>query len=105
MSLFVVHYAYSAETANERSLVRHEHAKYLASLQQDGALVLSGPYTDGTGALFLVRADSAQSCSAYFDDDPFWSAGLVEGRAVRQFLVGFGLPDETDRVMVPSPTR
>lgn len=102
MGLCVVEYDYSPESADDRSQVRPDHAAYLAGLAQDGKMILSGPYTDGTGALFLVRAESEEDCQTCFDADPFWTAGLVAGRRFHRFLLGFGLPDETDRVVRPA---
>lgn len=101
MGLQVALYRYSADTADERTKVRPDHAAFLTDLNQRGHLVLSGPYPDGSGALLMVRSDSESECRRLLDDDPFWQAGLVDGRELRGFLVGFGLPDETDRVARP----
>ena len=101
MGLYVVLYAYSAHLAEARQRVRPDHAAYLADLERRGLLVLSGPYADGTGALLLVRADGEEDCCTELNADPFWTAGLVDGREIRRFKVGFGLPDETDRVVRP----
>jgi uncharacterized protein YciI len=103
MSLYLVQYAYSADCAGGRQQVRPAHAEYLAELEADGLLVLCGPYTDGSGALFLMRSETEEDCLRIFDADPFWKSGLVDDRRVDQFLVGFGLPDETDRVVRPGP--
>ncbi|MFC5676016.1 YciI family protein [Aeromicrobium endophyticum] len=96
----MVQYAYSVG-GEERQYVRPKHAGYLASLEESGALVLSGPYADGMGAVFLYRAVDREACESLVRADPFWQGGFVDEWSVREFLVGFGLPDETDRVVVP----
>lgn len=105
MGLYAVQYEYSADEAPDRQRVRPDHAAYLKELDTKQLLVLSGPYTDGTGALLMVRGDSEEGCRRLLDSDPFWMAGLVRGRRISQFSVGFGLPAESDRVIPPTTTR
>lgn len=105
MGLHVALYGYTASTADDRTKVRPDHAAFLADLDRRGHLVLSGPYPDGSGALLMVRAENAAQCRTLLDADPFWKAGLIDDREFRGFLVGFGLPDETDRVPRPPVRR
>lgn len=102
MSLFIVQYAYADAPAEERAKVRPRHGGYLTVLERDGILVFSGPYADATGALFLFRAEDQAACQVIVEGDPFWQAGFVAEWHAKEFLVGFGLPDESDRVIFPA---
>ncbi|WP_382309819.1 YciI family protein [Herbiconiux sp. UC225_62] len=104
MGLFAVQYEYSTADVEGRQLVRPDHAAYLRGLEARRILVFSGPYPDGTGALLMLRSETEDECRSVLDSDPFARAGLVHGRRISPFLVGLGLPEETDRVAPASGT-
>ena len=83
MTTFAVEYQYDDRSAG-RNEILPAHRAFLGALLADGALVASGPYTDGrAGALLLVVAESAEALERLLDGDPFWQAGLITGRTVR----------------------
>ena len=84
MPTFAIEYRYDDRDA-ERELARPDHRAWLRTLLDAGALVGSGPFTDGSGALLLVRATTDQEAIGILDADPFQRAGLLAGRTVREW--------------------
>lgn len=83
MAVFAVTYLYDARDA-DRDVLRPDHRAFLRRLNEAGALLASGPWTDGdAGALLVVRAEDAQGASALLAQDPFQRAGLVADVTVR----------------------
>ncbi|NUP75878.1 MAG: hypothetical protein HOQ07_14735 [Sinomonas sp.] len=77
MTVFAVEYLYDASTAARRDEVRPDHRGWLAGVAESGRLFASGPYEDGSGALFLFKADDAASLEALLAEDPYAVEGLV----------------------------
>lgn len=100
MGFYVVLYEYSEKTSTERGHLRRDHATYLQDLYEHEVLVLSGPFATGRGALLLMRAGNSKEVEDILDRDPFSLAGVVASRTIQPFRLGFGLPDETDRIDV-----
>ncbi len=84
MPTFAIEYRYDDRDA-ERSVLRPDHRAWLRGLLETGTLVGSGPFTDGSGALLLVRAESQERAVTILDADPFHVAGLLAGRTVREW--------------------
>ncbi len=90
MSLHAVMYRYADEPGR---LDEHRpvHKDYLASLFEQGRIVISGPLTDGAaGALLILDADDADHVTALLDLDPFWNLGLIADRQIRRWNPFFG---------------
>jgi uncharacterized protein YciI len=100
MGFYVVLYDYSEDTSNDRDLVRRDHAAFLRDLYEQHVLILSGPFATGSGALLLIRGGSTSEIEGTLDRDPFRIAGLIARRTIHPFRLGFGLPDESDRIDV-----
>lgn len=62
---------------------RPTHREYLRGLKESGALVTSGPFTDGSGALIVYEADSPEQAEALLRADPFHQAGVFASWALR----------------------
>ncbi|MFC9896251.1 YciI family protein [Nocardia sp. NPDC127579] len=78
MPTFAVHYTYSEATVPGRDMHRPEHRAWLADLAEAGVMLSSGPYGDGSGALLLFRAESADALRELLAKDPFARESLVE---------------------------
>lgn len=48
----------------------------MAGLLADGNLAISGPFTDGTGALLVYEADTPEQAESLLKADPFAKEGL-----------------------------
>jgi uncharacterized protein YciI len=55
---------------------RPAHREYLARLRERGQLAVSGPFTDGTGALIVYEAASAEEAEKLLRGDPFHQNGI-----------------------------
>ena len=63
--------------------IRPTHRQYLASLQAEGKLPVSGPFTDDSGALIVYNAESLDAAEALLKADPFFKAGIFMKYAIR----------------------
>jgi uncharacterized protein YciI len=102
MGFYVVLYEYSDDASVERDYLRRDHATFLRDLYEQHILVLSGPFDTGSGALLLMRADSSGDVEDTLARDPFSIGGLIAGRTILPFRLGFGLPDEPERIDLSS---
>ncbi|WP_087508236.1 YciI family protein [Cellulomonas iranensis] len=90
MTTFAVHYTYD-ERADVRDTVRPEHRAWLAQQADAGALLGSGPFTDGDpGALLVFRATDEAALRLLLAQDPFAREGLVAATDVRAWDVVLG---------------
>jgi uncharacterized protein len=80
MSVFAVEYVYDPQSAGIRDEHRPAHRAWLASLVQEGRLLASGPFADGTGALLIFKADDEAVLNQLLTEDPFAIAGGLGGR-------------------------
>ncbi|MFW0790332.1 YciI family protein [Gordonia sp. CPCC 205333] len=90
MAVIAVEYTYPAEKLTVRDEHRPAHRAWLGGLLEAGSLILSGPYADGSGALFLVRADDENAAQALLADDPFQTAGAVSSVRAIEWTPVFG---------------
>jgi hypothetical protein len=72
--------------------VRPTHRAYLTKLLQEGKLFASGPFDDGSGALIVYEADSAEAAEALLNADPFHAAGVFLKWTLRPWKVLFHNP-------------
>ncbi|BCN53719.1 hypothetical protein RE9425_21090 [Prescottella equi] len=91
MPLFAVQYTYAPEKSAERDDHRTDHRAWLADLVRRHIVQSSGPFADGSGALMMVEAATADDVIALFDQDPFAKRGLVAARLVREWIPVFGV--------------
>jgi uncharacterized protein YciI len=90
MNLHAVIYRYTDEPGRLDEH-RPKHKDYLASLFEQGRIVISGPLTDGApGALLIIDADDSDQVAALLDPDPFWELGLIADRQIRSWKPFFG---------------
>ncbi len=89
--IFAVQYSYGAgaEAAAQRDEHRPAHRDFLVSLGP--AMAAAGAYTDDpTGALLLIKAESAEAVHALLEDDPFNVHGLIASVRVNQWSCAIG---------------
>jgi uncharacterized protein YciI len=79
MTVFAVEYVYDAESSETRNATRPAHREWTAELAREGALLASGPYGDGAGALLIFKADDEAALNEILRQDPFAAAGAISG--------------------------
>ncbi len=89
MAVFAVTYTYT-DDAQRVATFRPEHREHLAELHREGTLLLSGPLDDGSTALLVVVADSADEALAKLDGDPFKRERVIVDRAAQEWTVVIG---------------
>lgn len=85
MSVFAFHYMYDAANAATMDELRPLHRGYLSEGVTQGVVLSSGPFTDGTGALIVVKADTEEEALAFMNEDPFYQNGMVVDRSCREW--------------------
>ncbi|MGW4246163.1 YciI family protein [Nocardia sp. NPDC004722] len=90
MAVFAVHYVYSDATAPARDIHRPDHRAWLNGLVDEGTVLTSGPYPDGSGALILVQAADLATVTELFEKDPFNREGLLTDKRIVEWLPTMG---------------
>jgi uncharacterized protein YciI len=90
MALFSVEYTYRDGSAAGRDETRPEHRAWLAKLNEEGVVLLSGPYADGSGALIMLDCADEQSAKDTLSVDPFAIAGYVADVRIKEWVSVFG---------------
>lgn len=85
MSVFAVEYVYAAGSDAIRDEHRPGHRGFLSGLAGDFALVASGPYVDGSGALLLISAPSQASLAETLKNDPFAINGAIAALRITEW--------------------
>jgi uncharacterized protein YciI len=88
--IFAVHYQYNADELPVRDEHRPAHRAWLTGGAERGEVLLSGPYPDGSGALILIEADSADAAAAYMANDPFAKAGALAAVQILEYAPVMG---------------
>jgi len=76
MAKFAVRLVFG-ENRDERLAVRPKHREYLASLVERGVLLLSGPYSDDSGALLIYQVADEAELKTVLEADPYTPAKVV----------------------------
>jgi uncharacterized protein len=84
-----------ANSLDKRSSVRPAHLARLQALQDEGRLLLAGPFpavdandpgvAGFTGSLIVAEFPSLQAALAWADADPYVAAGVYRHKTVRPF--------------------
>ncbi len=90
MARFVVELVFG-ENEDERIAVRPAHREYLATLVDQGKLLVSGPYTDQSGAVIVYEVEDAAELKAVLAADPYTPAGVVAETRVHEWQAVMGV--------------
>jgi len=77
MPQFAVEYTYEENSDAVRDEHRPRHREWLRGLYDEGTLLLSGPFADGTGGLLIFSAADADRLADLLAVDPFNEVGVV----------------------------
>lgn len=69
--MFVVELTFTDDPA--RLAARPAHRERLRQLHADGVLVMSGPFSDDSGALLIFDVDDPAAMDRVLADDPYYS--------------------------------
>ena len=84
-----------AKQPNEQPGFAEHHAN-VEKLAKEGTLLVGGPFLEGkenkpSGAMMIVKADSAEAAKKLVADDPIIKNDMMKIGSVRGFMVGAGV--------------
>jgi uncharacterized protein YciI len=85
----IVQYTPDATTIAQ---ARPAHRQYLTGLQEQGKLVISGPFADDAGGLLVYEAETPQQVETMITEDPFAKHGVFVSWEIRPWNVVFVTP-------------
>jgi len=75
-----------AEDSKEKRVIHREaHLRNLERLESEGKLVLAGPFTDITGSLVVIEADSMEEAQLFIQNDPYVIHGVFQSYEIKPF--------------------
>ena len=84
--MYYVIIAHDAEdSAETRPLYRQEHRERLMKRAEEGRLLLAGPFTDYSGSLIIIDAESEEEAQTFARTDPYTIHGVYTRVEVRPF--------------------
>lgn len=85
MPQFAVEYTYEENSDAVRDEHRPRHREWLRGLYDEGTLLLSGPFADGTGGLLIFSAADADRLADLLAVDPFNEVGVVANVRIKEW--------------------
>ena len=89
MPLFVMIGHDSPESKAKRPVHRPAHLEHLAPLAAAGRVPLAGPFTDGSGSLIVLEAESLEAAWTIVARDPYVVNGVFNRVDVHPFMQVF----------------
>ena len=83
----IVNYARYVTDQDKVAELRPKHREYMSELISEGKLVAGGPFTDGSGALFIYDAESVEAAKAIVAVDPYATGGAFASYELRPWEV------------------
>lgn len=83
------HWHDAPDGKDKRPQHRPAHLRYLEPLAQAGKLLLAGPFTDGSGSLLVIEAESRAAVWDVVARDPYVINGVFNRVDVKPFLQVF----------------
>jgi uncharacterized protein YciI len=68
---------------------RPAHRQYLTGLEEQGRLVISGPFADDRGGLLVYEAEDPEEVQRLIAADPFAASGVFVSWEIRPWNVVF----------------
>ena len=64
-----------------------EHARFMDALFEAGAVILAGPFADGSGSMVILMAESAAAARAIFREDPWTREDVLVAGEVKEWTI------------------
>jgi uncharacterized protein YciI len=68
-----------------RPKVRPTHLEYIRAAANAGKIVLGGRFTDGSGSLLVLEAESRDEAAKFAQNDPYTKEGVFERVEIKPF--------------------
>lgn len=85
--MFALELAFSTDPDDQaaRLAARPAHREAMATLREQGKVLVGGPWADGTGALIVFLVNSVEEAKSLVAADPYFSTRGVEVVALREW--------------------
>ncbi len=88
---YCLFYDYIDDVLEKRTPFRQEHLALIRDFQEQGLLILAGPYNDPLdGALLVFKVDSPSAVENFVAQDPYIKNGLVTHWKIKSWQVVAG---------------
>jgi uncharacterized protein len=67
-----------------------DHAAFMDGLYESGRVLVSGPYSDFSRVMLVVRATDELEAHSLFDDDPWTETQVLEADGVQRWSIYLG---------------
>jgi uncharacterized protein len=67
-----------------------DHAAFMDGLYEKGRVLVSGPYSDFSRVMLVVRATDELEAQRLFDEDPWTEMQILESDGVQRWLIYLG---------------
>ncbi|MBI4514881.1 MAG: hypothetical protein HY699_03575 [Deltaproteobacteria bacterium] len=91
--LFVIIGHDAPDAKEKRPQQRPAHLAHLEPLSQAGRVLLAGPFTDGSGSLIVIEADSRAAAWEIASRDPYLANGVFNRVELKPFMQVFPKPE------------
>ena len=81
------------EDQDSIAVIRPTHRAYLHGLLERGQLAAAGPFTDGSGALFIYEADSIDTARGLAEADPYTLGGVIKQQTITPWTLVYSNTD------------
>ena len=90
--LFVIIGHDAPDATDKRAQQRPAHLAHLEPLAQQDKILLAGPFTDGSGSLIVIEAESRAAVWDVVGRDPYVTGGVFNRVEVKPFRQVFPSP-------------
>src|SRR4051794_27773227 len=64
-----------------------DHARFMDALFDAGAVILGGPFADGSGSMVILAAESVEAARAIFQNDPWNQQDVLVAAEVKEWTI------------------
>lgn len=64
-----------------------EHARFMDALFDAGTVILAGPFSDRSGSMVIMAAESAEAAMAIFREDPWTHQDILVAVDAREWTI------------------
>ena len=87
---FILTYEYVPNMLERRKPFRAEHLEVANNWVKEVGCKAGGPFSDGSGAIFIFEAPNKESVEELVKNDPYYQNGLIPNYHVKEWIVGIG---------------
>jgi uncharacterized protein len=94
----VINYVRYVSDLEKVASIRPAHRAFMSKLGEQNHLIAGGPFSDGSGALFIYEVDTLQDAEAIFAQDPYTLGGVIASHNMHAWGMASVYPDLFTRV-------